>query len=746
MPDLLSYSNISRRPPDVEDYIDILRRYRSWVIGPTFAALVISVVVAFWWPDMYVCFASMQIKPGAVPDLASASAMRMATRLQNLQLEILSRDNLITMLKDPKLDLYKKERGRLPDEDVAEEYFHKAVKISLISSDTENRGAQAFRISFAYPDKIKARAVVLALVTQFQNKNYVLQTAQASSANTLYDYLVKTARDKMEKANQAITAFSTEFQGRLPENFQSNMLEVQAKTAMLSNINDQISQERQHRALLESNLNNNKAQQLAAEPNLTTTVQTNSNPTVTNQRLITLDTMIATKKTELQALLKRWKENFPDVQTAKSQIADLEEQRAAVLKEEAANGAGRPNVVAQTVRNPEGERQMTNLKAQENDIKASIAASELQIQNKERQAAQAAKELKDAQDKVAASPALTQKFNQLQEDLTLARNDYQLMSTKKDASETQQSMEEHRAGETLEMLEQPITPETPASPVRGAIVGIGTVMGLVVGFVLAGAKEIKNTSLKNLKDVRAYTNLPVLSSIPLLENALLVRRKRRLAWLAWSSAIIIGSILMSGAMYYHYVLCAAGELGGRIRVIGEEMSRVHDALRRAELGGGPQDRQQPPARPDIPLEYLPVSVGTAPAVRLNIHPGMLADVEVVKFDPAPESHLLDLNNSHETPAEEFRTLRTRLNHLQTLQPLHTAIVTSPSPAEGKTFTAVNLALAEAQLTESSVLLGDFDLRRPIVHNLFQINRSPGNFRLPDRPVHLRAGACAKWKA
>jgi protein-tyrosine kinase len=60
-----------------------------------------------------------------------------------------------------------------------------------------------------------------------------------------------------------------------------------------------------------------------------------------------------------------------------------------------------------------------------------------------------------------------------------------------------------------------------------------------------------------------------------------------------------------------------------------------------------------------------------------------------------------------------------------LQPLHTIIVTSPSPAEGKTFTAVNLALAESQLSENLVLLGDFDLRRPIVHNLFQIERSPG---------------------
>jgi protein-tyrosine kinase len=171
------------------------------------------------------------------------------------------------------------------------------------------------------------------------------------------------------------------------------------------------------------------------------------------------------------------------------------------------------------------------------------------------------------------------------------------------------------------------------------------------------------------------------------------------------------------------------------------MSRVHDALRRAELGG-----MMPPEEPPVvPAEVMPVNPDLRPPetglngaalnggaaaaavapLRLNIHPSMLGDVQVVPFSPAPESHLLDLNNSHETPAEEFRTLRTRLNHLQSLQPLHTIVVTSPSPAEGKTFTAVNLALAQSHLAESSVLLGDFDLRRPIVHNLFQIDRAPG---------------------
>jgi protein-tyrosine kinase len=172
------------------------------------------------------------------------------------------------------------------------------------------------------------------------------------------------------------------------------------------------------------------------------------------------------------------------------------------------------------------------------------------------------------------------------------------------------------------------------------------------------------------------------------------------------------------------------------------MSRVHDALRRAEQGALLNGETPAEVRADAPRmpEFLQVNAGVAGApARLSLDPAALLEVQTVPFSPAPESHLLDLNNSHETPAEEFRTLRTRLNHLQTLQPLHTVVVTSPSPAEGKTFSAVNLALAQAHLTENSVLLGDFDLRRPIIHNLLQIGRSPG---LSD----YIAGACSFTQA
>jgi capsular exopolysaccharide synthesis family protein len=147
------------------------------------------------------------------------------------------------------------------------------------------------------------------------------------------------------------------------------------------------------------------------------------------------------------------------------------------------------------------------------------------------------------------------------------------------------------------------------------------------------------------------------------------------------------------------------------------MSRVHDALRRSELAGtllpgsgGPQHE----ARVDV-----------AAATAQPTMEGLLELVQSIPYNPSPEALVIDPLHPHEAPTEEFRTLRTRLNHMQSLQPIHTAVVTSPSPGEGKSFAATNLALAEAQLSGNLTLLCDFDLRRPVVHSLLQTDRGPG---------------------
>jgi receptor protein-tyrosine kinase len=175
------------------------------------------------------------------------------------------------------------------------------------------------------------------------------------------------------------------------------------------------------------------------------------------------------------------------------------------------------------------------------------------------------------------------------------------------------------------------------------------------------------------------------------------------------------------------------------------MSRVHDALRRAEqLLDGTLD---PPstendgrslvvkdevgvAEADAPVEVP--NPAAAPRGLMRPETGglqidarsFLARCKSIPFRPAPEAHLINPDEPHDGASEEFRSLRTRLNHMQAQQDLRVIVCTSASPAEGKTFTACNLALAQAQL-ELPVLLADLDLRRPVVHQQFQCERSPG---------------------
>jgi capsular exopolysaccharide synthesis family protein len=154
------------------------------------------------------------------------------------------------------------------------------------------------------------------------------------------------------------------------------------------------------------------------------------------------------------------------------------------------------------------------------------------------------------------------------------------------------------------------------------------------------------------------------------------------------------------------------------------MSRVHDALRRA---GSDLEPGHVPARSGVAMPSAPVPADLAGpmAEPFGAQGGLLARIAEVPFHRSPEALLIDPEHPHEAPTEEFRSLRTRLNHLQSLQPIHNVVITSASPTEGKSFTAVNLALAQAQLSGNLTLLADFDLRRPVLHSMFRLSRAPG---------------------
>jgi receptor protein-tyrosine kinase len=76
-----------------------------------------------------------------------------------------------------------------------------------------------------------------------------------------------------------------------------------------------------------------------------------------------------------------------------------------------------------------------------------------------------------------------------------------------------------------------------------------------------------------------------------------------------------------------------------------------------------------------------------------------------------KSPLISFADDRSAVAEAFRELRTNLQFLEVDDPPRVLVVTSSLPSEGKTYTAINIALALAE-AEHNVVLVDGDLRRP----------------------------------
>ncbi len=88
------------------------------------------------------------------------------------------------------------------------------------------------------------------------------------------------------------------------------------------------------------------------------------------------------------------------------------------------------------------------------------------------------------------------------------------------------------------------------------------------------------------------------------------------------------------------------------------------------------------------------------------------------------SSLITLSDPRSPAAEAFRTLRTNVYFSGLDRSIHTLLVTSVAPSEGKSTTLANLAVAMAQ-GEKKTILVDSDLRRPTLHTVFGLNNETG---------------------
>jgi len=157
------------------------------------------------------------------------------------------------------------------------------------------------------------------------------------------------------------------------------------------------------------------------------------------------------------------------------------------------------------------------------------------------------------------------------------------------------------------------------------------------------------------------------------------------------------------------------------------MANIHEALQRAEAerqrvaAGKPAEKpigevaekaggkvQVQPAAP-----RLTGGKRKRPERRLNVDGGEVNRRRISLL--APDSFI----------AEQFRSLRSRIDAIATQRPIRTIAVTSSSAGEGKSLASVNFALVSSMSVGCRVILVDCDMRRPEVGNTFGLNPEAG---------------------
>jgi uncharacterized protein involved in exopolysaccharide biosynthesis len=195
---------------------------------------------------------------------------------------------------------------------------------------------------------------------------------------------------------------------------------------------------------------------------------------------------------------------------------------------------------------------LRDLDAQIRTLSANIEAKDLEIANYNKEIARVNAQINTYSARVETVPAGAREYGDLLREREIAKQKYVDLDAKLQKSQIAQDMEGRKQGENLELLDPASLPLTPTEPKRPMVISIGAGLGLMLGIVIAGALEMKDSSLKNLKDVRAYTQMAILGSIPLLENDFVVRRRKRLAWLGWTTASLAAVVIMSGSIVYYY--------------------------------------------------------------------------------------------------------------------------------------------------------------------------------------------------
>jgi polysaccharide chain length determinant protein (PEP-CTERM system associated) len=513
-----------------KDYLCMAWRWRALLIAFPIVGLFGGLVVSSRIQDLYQSDMLIQIVPQRVPEsfVRSTVTIRTEDRIQALSEQLMSRTQLERIVHE--FDLYPEERVRLPMEDVLEN-MRSNVEF-VVERGGGLRGseqAEAFHIRFTYKDPKLAARVTESFGSLIVDQNAQDRGALAEATNQFLEAQLAEARGRLEAQEQKLEQFRMRNAGQLPSQLDFNMQAIQSTQLQLQALVESVARDRDRRLMLLRIYN--EAQSEAASVEAAAASATAAQPREGGPQNMTVRQQLNAARTALDRLKLRFRPEHPDVVRATSLVADLEKKVAAETTEAGAAGAD-ASVTPAELESRSRLRQTA----------AEIESLDRQIAFREAEEQRLRATIGNHQRRIESVPGIESEWVSLTRDYETLQITYRELLTKSEASKLAADLERRQIGEQFRVLDPARLPVHPIPSQRLRVNGLGFMLGLIFGALLAAFLEIRDSTFRSEADVLEVLGLLVVALVPHVESATDRKaRRRRLLYFSTATVVLVAS-------------------------------------------------------------------------------------------------------------------------------------------------------------------------------------------------------------
>ncbi|MGH9351825.1 MAG: GumC family protein [Terriglobia bacterium] len=502
---------LTGRQLGMEDYATMLRR-RAWlVVIPLILGPIVALVIAKRLSPRYTSQSEILIDAPKVPTsfVPSVASNNLISRLATMEEQIRSRSSLQPIIE--RYGLYKSEINKVPMEELVNQ-MNDAILIKPVSFSnqmgTDSNGSNAlpgFQISFTADTPQMAQAVCTEVTSKFIDANIHLETTRAEGTADFIAVQLQGAKQKLDEQDAKLAAFKRQYFGSLPDQEQSTVQLLSTLSGQLNSLAQQMSGYQQQQTYTESILSQQVQAWKSAQAG-------GNNPQ-------TLEDQLDAAEQRLAALHSQFTDNYPDVIKAQQDVDALKKrlsQQETLDKKNQAKPGDKPA-------NPAAEP------PQIRQLRASLSAMQDAIKFNQSEQSKLRGQIATYESKLRLTPAVEQQYKDLTRDYQTTLNSYDSLLAKEDQSQMATSLERRQEGEQFTLLDPASLPNKPSFPNNLRFAGGGVVVGLIIGFGLVLALEMRDKALRDERDVEFFMGVPTLALIPALPEA----GKGKLSPLRW---------------------------------------------------------------------------------------------------------------------------------------------------------------------------------------------------------------------